>query len=639
MEATETNVDAMKIECKDLRAVAVTTAGRIKTVVPPQKDWLPNLLPDFGTWVRSIPDFQPDEMIQVKLNADREVWKKGIILMKREEDGLYNIKVGEKICEKVPKERIKPQDMTIPPSVLRFSWMSVEEMFTKGYWLGVSGSADGSVKIWNFRSQECIGTCVGHDGPVHTLDCDFLRRRALSGGGDGVLRIWDIENCEQIFALFGHSRAVLSARADFFRLKAVSSSADGTVKMWDLKDKVCLHTLEGHEERIPVCRVDFVRQAALTCSWDGTLRLWDLKRRYCRQLLKGHTDRVYALAADFKIGRAVSASEDGNMIIWDFTLDFKDIQKRPRTADLESEVSLNSRGEPKTPESEDFQGDQASVSDEEEEYAGADLDMLLENNPEAGAGGEKDPENAENGELRPETPSEKPSEYYHIPQTPCARVLSTLTGHKDAVTTICVDFVRGRVLSGSADETLRIWQIPIGTEGKGQREDFLEEAFSEGEGEAEKKPVKKKSPICNCLATLRGHSLPVTVVRADFRRNIAVSGSDDMDVRVWDLDKRACKSVLQGHTGYVLSLASDFPRFRVVTTSADYTIRLWSVEHMQSDGNPMFGHVQKVTCIFTNTLTDDLDEEEREKEKERKKKMAAPATGVKDQGIPQPQES
>merc|ERR1712078_857920 len=85
-----------------------------------------------------------------------------------------------------------------------------------------------------------------------------------------------------------------------------------------------------------------------------------------------------------------------------------------------------------------------------------------------------------------------------------------------------------------------------------------------------------------------------------------------MAVRVWDLEKRSCKSVLHGHRGYVLAIASDFPRFRIVTTSADYTIRLWSVENMHAEGDPMVGHVQKVTCIFTNTLGDDLDEEEKE---------------------------
>lgn len=620
VEAVETNIDAMKVECKDYRAVAVTTAGRMKTVLPPRNEWIPNGYPDFGTWVRNVPDFLPNEQIQVKLNADREVWKKAIILLKREEDGLYNIKIGERIFEKIPKERIKPQDTTIPPSIMRFSWMTVEEMFTKGYWLGVSGGADGSVKVWNFKTQECVGTCVGHDGPVHTLDCDFLRQRALSGGGDGVLRIWDIEECEQLFALFGHSRAVLSARADFFRLKAVSSSLDGTIKIWDMKAKNCLHTLEGHEDRIPCCLVDFIRQAALTCSWDGDLRLWDLKRKYCRQTLKGHTDQVCCVSADFKLGRAVSASKDDTLILWDFTLDFKDIQKRPRTADLESEASLNSRGEIKTPESEVFGGDEVNVEDPD---ASKQVEWVRQTFCRANTGlllNEEEVARRKSGESRPETPSEKPSEYYHIPQTPCARILSRLTGHKDAVITLCVDFLRGRVLSGSADETLKIWEIPVGSQHKGQREDFLPEGPEGEEGEEiEQKPVRKEL-TCNCLGTLRGHSLPVTVARADFRRNIAVSGSDDMAVRVWDLERKTCKSVLEGHLGYVLAMASDFPRFRLVTTSADYTIRLWDVENMHAEGKPMIGHVQKVTCIFTNTLVDDLDEEEREREKAKKQK-------------------
>jgi len=221
-------------------------------------------------------------------------------------------------------------------------------------------------------------------------------------------------------------------------------------------------------------------------------------------------------------------------------------------------------------------------------------------------------------EARPETPSEKPSEYYHIPQTPCAKALSTLIGHKDSVTTFAVDFTRGRVLSGSGDETLKLWEIPRGTE---QRGPFVEQTVDENgvEGSTVKRSSSKSSSICHCIATLRGHTLPVTVVRADFRRHIAVSGSDDMAIRVWDLQERKCTCTLDGHAGYVLAMASDFPRFRVVTTSSDYTMRLWDVERMHADGEPMVGHVKKVLCVFTNKLGDHLEDEEKEKEQEQRR--------------------
>jgi len=318
------------------------------------------------------------------------------------------------------------------------------------------------------------------------------------------------------------------------------------------------------------------------------------------------------LSADFKIGRAVSASEDVDLRLWDFVLDFKDIRYRPRTPDPD-EIDPDDPDGLKTPESEQFQAEQASVSSEEkpEDLEGGAPQFLEGGIAIEGTEDQQRPQTRE-------SQISKGSSYYKIPQTPCVRVLSTLSGHKDAVTTACVDFLAGRVLSGSHDETLRLWEIPRGSD---QRDALGGVEPSPEEGELDEKALK--GPVkCRSLGVLRGHTLPITVVRADFRRDIAVSGSDDLSVRVWSLREMKCTSNFQGadgHTGYVIAMSSDFPRFRVVTTSSDYTLRLWNVEKMHADGAPMVGHVRKINCVFTNSLTDDLVEEEKEKEKEKQK--------------------
>lgn len=75
-----------------------------------------------------------------------------------------------------------------------------------------------------------------------------------------------------------------------------------------------------------------------------------------------------------------------------------------------------------------------------------------------------------------------------------------------------------RVVSGSRDATLRVWDIETG----------------------------------QCLHVLMGHVAAVRCVQYDGRR--VVSGAYDFMVKVWDPETETCLHTLQGHTNRVYSL-------------------------------------------------------------------------------------
>ena len=121
-----------------------------------------------------------------------------------------------------------------------------------------------------------------------------------------------------------------------------------------------------------------------------------------------------------------------------------------------------------------------------------------------------------------------------------------LTGHSDCVTSV-TQLADGRIVSGSWDKTLRVW-------------DLDKQEYDDG-----------------FVRVLTGHSNEVYSV-TQLTDSRIVSGSEDTTLRVWDLDKQEHEDgyvrVLTGHTRYVTSV-TQLSDGKIVSASGDNTLRVW----------------------------------------------------------------
>ena len=64
----------------------------------------------------------------------------------------------------------------------------------RGY-LVVSGGADKSVRLWDWRTGDCFSVLEGHEGKVWSVSVD--RFRVASGGRHGEVRLWNLQDYEK----------------------------------------------------------------------------------------------------------------------------------------------------------------------------------------------------------------------------------------------------------------------------------------------------------------------------------------------------------------------------------------------------------------------------------------------------------
>ena len=181
-----------------------------------------------------------------------------------------------------------------------------------------------------------------------------------------------------------------------------------------------------------------------------------------------------------------------------------------------------------------------------------------------------------------------------------------LSGHADRVN-CCSAYQEGkegegvsRLLTGSDDRMLRVWDLSGGGSGKqmhilsGHSSEVLCcKAFEEGSraisGSADK--TLKIWDLYNGveIQTLRGHDDIVTCCDVSQDGTLVVSGSWDHSIRLWEIDGRAigegkksmlpkASRILKGHNGVVLC-CSLFRKddTRLLSGDADGTMRVWNI--------------------------------------------------------------
>ena len=183
-----------------------------------------------------------------------------------------------------------------------------------------------------------------------------------------------------------------------------------------------------------------------------------------------------------------------------------------------------------------------------------------------------------------------------------------LTGHTDAVNSVAFSPDGHRIVSGSDDHTLRLWNAdtgqPLGAPLTGHTDAVNSVAFSPDghrivSGSADHTLRLWNADTGQPLgAPLTGHTKAVTSVAFSPDGRRIVSGSDDNTVRLWDADTgQPLGAPLTGHTRAVNSVAFSPDGRRIVSGSDDNTLRVWNADTGQPLGAPLTGHTDAVYSV------------------------------------------
>ncbi|RKT74360.1 WD40 repeat protein [Saccharothrix variisporea] len=183
--------------------------------------------------------------------------------------------------------------------------------------VAVTGSQDGTVRVWDVPSGECRNVSTGHSNGVGALALSRNTSLAVSAGIDRTVRVWALDRPGGTSPPVGHTRFVRGLAGVPDKGLLVSASDDNEMHVWDTRTGHRLRTLTGHDNGVWAVLASPMGDKLLSGSADHTLRLWELPGGRLLHVLEGHGEKVCALAMSADGTLAVSGAYEETVIVWD----------------------------------------------------------------------------------------------------------------------------------------------------------------------------------------------------------------------------------------------------------------------------------------------------------------------------------
>lgn len=153
----------------------------------------------------------------------------------------------------------------------------------------VSGSDDQNVFVWDKHTSRLLEELKGHDAQVSCVKM-LSGERVLTASHDGSVKMWDVRTDTCVATVGRCLSAILCMEYDDSTGLLAAAGRDGVGNIWDIRAGRQMHKLLGHTKWIRSMRM--VGDAIITGSDDWTARLWSVSRGTCDAVLACHAGPI-----------------------------------------------------------------------------------------------------------------------------------------------------------------------------------------------------------------------------------------------------------------------------------------------------------------------------------------------------------
>ncbi len=177
-----------------------------------------------------------------------------------------------------------------------------------------SASDDKTIRLWGVKDQAAGRTLEGHEGGVTSIAFSSNGNQLVSGSKDKTLRLWSIDNTVGPLSE-GHSKPVNSIAISSNGCQFASGSDDKSVRIWNM-DGTTERVLRDHTNSVSSVAYSSDGSKLASASFDTSIRLFNTETQ-AQIVIRGHKDSVIRVSFSPHANQLVSCSADRTVGLWD----------------------------------------------------------------------------------------------------------------------------------------------------------------------------------------------------------------------------------------------------------------------------------------------------------------------------------
>lgn len=418
----------------------------------------------------------------------------------------------------------------------------------------LSGSFDGTLRLWDSSSGREIRAFAGHASAVCAVAFAYDGRSALSGSYDNAIKVWDVSTGAEIssFTVTQSRVGAISFSSD--GRHALVANTDGALDLWDVTNKIKLRPFAEKVGYTTSLAFSLDGRYALSGGGgkgdvDFTVKLWSIAGGTLVRTFTGHTATVSSVAFSPDGRYALSGSSDKTCILWDVATGRR---LRAFTNHLSFITSV-------------------AVSPDGRYALSVSLDPVRSSDPSKRGGS---------------------ASVFRLWDAATGVEIRSFAGAPISVHSIAFSPNGRYFLSGGGDGALKLWDVDGGAEIKtfgGYAKGVRSVAFSQDgryilTGSSDNTLKLWDAAAGNEIRTFPGHADQVHSVAFSPDGTTVLSGSVDGTIRLWDTATAKNTKRFSGRIGPVHSVAFSPDGRYIVSGSGDLryrnqenTLKLWDV--------------------------------------------------------------